>query len=234
MSILIRIIRLQETGKVPAILHNLVIPICLLTMTVKVLGFFQCVSYQEWNWTRTGVSSRREGNNSSIWICLNMAGNVSVKTIRILYWIYWGPWLTMKHNEILYMQYGAPGTGIQCLTDGVYVPIIRWEIYLPKSIIRCPYKPVVIWTVPDMEVPCLVLGAVLAFCFDVTLYQCELGTSPCMFPAGFDKDGIMYVDTVSETIPLCTCRTGQGWTVPWLDVVLVWQTGDGFYYKRRI
>lgn len=41
----------------------------------------------EWNWTRTGVSSRREKRkNSSIWICLNMAGNVSVKTIRILYW----------------------------------------------------------------------------------------------------------------------------------------------------
>lgn len=57
----------------------------------------------------------------------------------------------------------------------------------------------------------------------------------CMFPAGFDKDGIMYVDTrFGDSSPLCTCRTGQGWTVPWLDVALVWQAGDGFYYKRRI
>lgn len=75
---------------VPAILHNLQDPDLFIDDDGKAYMFWDlpmCILSGEWNWTRTGVSSRREKRkNSSIWICLNMAGNVSVKTIRILYW----------------------------------------------------------------------------------------------------------------------------------------------------
>ena len=74
---------------VPAILHNLQDPDLFIDDDGKAYMFWgpMCILSGEWNWTRTGVSSRREKRkNSSIWICLNMAGNVSVKTIRILYW----------------------------------------------------------------------------------------------------------------------------------------------------
>lgn len=75
---------------VPAILHNLQDPDLFIDDDGKAYMFWgssNVYPIREWNWTRTGVSSRREKRkNSSIWICLNMAGNVSVKTIRILYW----------------------------------------------------------------------------------------------------------------------------------------------------
>ena len=73
---------------VPAILHNLQDPDLFIDDDGKAYMFWGSSNVSgEWNWTRTGVSSRREKRkNSSIWICLNMAGNVSVKTIRILYW----------------------------------------------------------------------------------------------------------------------------------------------------
>ena len=75
---------------VPAILHNLQDPDLFIDDDGKAYMFWgssMCILSGEWNWTRSGVSSRREKRkNSSIWICLNMAGNVSVKTIRILYW----------------------------------------------------------------------------------------------------------------------------------------------------
>ena len=75
---------------VPAILHNLQDPDLFIDDDGKAYMFWGSSNVYpigEWNWTRTGVSSRREKRkNSSIWICLNMAGNVSVKTIRILYW----------------------------------------------------------------------------------------------------------------------------------------------------
>ncbi len=76
---------------IPAILHNLQDPDLFIDDDGKAYMFLalpMCILSEEWNWTRTSVSSRREKRkNSSIWICLNMAGNVSVKTIRILYWV---------------------------------------------------------------------------------------------------------------------------------------------------
>ena len=74
---------------VPAILHNLQDPDLFIDDDGRICSGVlpMCILSGEWNWTRSGVSSRREKRkNSSIWICLNMAGNVSVKTIRILYW----------------------------------------------------------------------------------------------------------------------------------------------------
>ena len=106
-----------------------------------------------------------------------------------------GPWLT-KHNGKYYMQYAAPGTEFNVYADGVYVadsPMgpYRYQAHNPVS-----YKPG--GYINGAGHGSTVKGpggkywhfASMALSINVN-WERRL----CMFPAGFDADGIMYVDT---------------------------------------
>ena len=60
------------------------------------------------------------------------------------------------------------------------------------------------------------------------------GTSSCMFPAGFDKDGVMYVDTRFGDYPvmLLPCRVRQ--TSSRVDVVSYGKPVTASTVKRRV
>ena len=106
-----------------------------------------------------------------------------------------GPWLT-KHNGKYYMQYAAPGTEFNVYADGVYVadtPMgpYRYQAHNPVS-----YKPG--GYINGAGHGSTVRGpggkywhfASMALSINVN-WERRL----CMFPSGFDADGIMYVDT---------------------------------------
>lgn len=106
-----------------------------------------------------------------------------------------GPWLT-KHDGRYYMQYAAPGTEFNVYADGVYVadsPMgpYRYQAHNPVS-----YKPG--GYINGAGHGSTVKGpggkywhfASMALSINVN-WERRL----CMFPAGFDADGIMYVDT---------------------------------------
>ena len=78
------------------------------------------------------------------------------------------------------MQYGAPGTEFNVYADGVLCGrFIRWGPYTYQKHNPVSYKPGGYMNGAGHGSTVLgPWGAVLAFCFDVTLYQCELGTSP--------------------------------------------------------
>ena len=56
------------------------------------------------------------------------------------------------------MQYGAPGTEFNVYADGVYVADYPMGPYTYQKHNPVSYKPGGYMNVPDMEVPCLVLG----------------------------------------------------------------------------
>ena len=77
------------------------------------------------------------------------------------------------------MQYGAPGTEFNVYADGVYVADYPMGPYTYQKHNPVSYKPGGYMNGAGHGSTVLGPGgAVLAFCFDVTLYQCELGTSP--------------------------------------------------------
>ena len=106
-----------------------------------------------------------------------------------------GPWMT-KHNGKYYLQYGSPGTEFNVYGDGVYVadhPMgpYTYQNHNPVSYYPCGYMygaghgssvkgPGGMWW----------HFASMSLAINVN-WERRL----CMFPMGFDEDGIMYCDT---------------------------------------
>ncbi|MCM0328432.1 family 43 glycosylhydrolase [Bacteroides fragilis] len=106
-----------------------------------------------------------------------------------------GPWLT-KHNGRYYMQYGAPGTEFNVYADGVYVADHPMGPYTYQKHNPVSYKPGGYMNGAGhgstVQGPG---GAYLHFASMALSINVNWERRLCMFPAGFDKDGIMYVDT---------------------------------------
>lgn len=106
-----------------------------------------------------------------------------------------GPWLT-KHNGKYYMQYGAPGTEFNVYADGVYVADHPMGPYSYQPHNPVSYKPGGYMNGAGHGSTVLGPGgqywhfASMALSINVN-WERRL----CMFPAGFDTDGIMYCDT---------------------------------------
>ena len=106
-----------------------------------------------------------------------------------------GPWLT-KYNGKYYMQYGAPGTEFNVYADGVYVADHPMGPYTYQKHNPVSYKPGGYMNGAGHGSTVQGPGgeywhfASMALSINVN-WERRL----CMFPAGFDKDGIMYVDT---------------------------------------
>ncbi|WP_029037205.1 family 43 glycosylhydrolase [Salinimicrobium xinjiangense] len=112
-----------------------------------------------------------------------------------------GPWMT-KHNGTYYLQYGAPGTEFNVYADGVYTsknPLGPFE-YAPYSPIS--YKPGGFVTGAGH-------GSTVE---DNNRNYWHFATMPIavnykferrigLFPAGFEKDGQMYVNTAYGDYP---------------------------------
>ena len=106
-----------------------------------------------------------------------------------------GPWMT-KHNGKYYLQYGAPGTEFNVYADGVYVADNPLGPYTYQRHNPVSYKPG--GYINGAGHGSTVLGpggrywhfASMSLSINVN-WERRL----CMFPAGFDSDGIMYVDT---------------------------------------
>jgi hypothetical protein len=106
-----------------------------------------------------------------------------------------GPWLT-KYNGKYYMQYAAPGTEFNVYADGVYMadaPLGPYR-YAPNNPVF--YKPGGFMngaghgsTVPGPDNRYWHFGS-MALSVNVN-WERRL----CMFPAYFDKDGLMYSNT---------------------------------------
>lgn len=112
-----------------------------------------------------------------------------------------GPWMT-KYNDIYYLQYGAPGTEFNVYADGVYTsknPLGPFE-YAPYSPIS--YKPGGFVTGAGH-------GSTVQ---DNNSNYWHFATMPIavnykferrigLFPAGFEEDGQMYVNTAYGDYP---------------------------------
>ena len=128
-----------------------------------------------------------------------------------------GPWLT-KHNGKYYMQYGAPGTEFNVYADGVYVADHPMGPYTYQKHNPVSYKPGGYMNGAGHGSTVQGPGgeywhfASMALSINVN-WERRL----CMFPAGFDKDGIMYVDTrfgdYPRYAPVVPGKKGQfrGW-----------------------
>lgn len=106
-----------------------------------------------------------------------------------------GPWLT-KHNGKYYMQYGAPGTEFNVYADGVYIADHPMGPYTYQKHNPVSYKPGGYMNGAGHGSTVVGPGgqywhfASMALSINVNWER-----RICMFPAGFDSDGIMYVDT---------------------------------------
>lgn len=106
-----------------------------------------------------------------------------------------GPWLT-KHNGKYYMQYASPGTEFNVYGDGVYVANNPMGPYTYQKHNPVCYKPGGFMNGAGHG--STVLGpdntywhfASMSLSINVN-WERRL----CMFPMGFDPDGIMYCDT---------------------------------------
>jgi beta-xylosidase len=112
-----------------------------------------------------------------------------------------GPWMT-KHADTYYLQYAAPGTEFKSYADGIYTsknPLgpFKYEPYSPFShkpggfiggaghgaTFRDKYGN--FWRVTTMVISVL------------DMFERRVG----IFPAGFDKDGVMYTNTLLGDFP---------------------------------
>lgn len=106
-----------------------------------------------------------------------------------------GPWMT-KHNGKYYMQYGSPGTEFNVYGDGVYVADHPMGPYTYQPHNPVSYKPGGFMNGAGHGSS--VLGpdntywhfASMSLSINVN-WERRL----CMFPMGFDEDGIMFCDT---------------------------------------
>ncbi len=106
-----------------------------------------------------------------------------------------GPWMT-KHNGKYYLQYGAPGTEFNVYADGVYVADNPLGPYTYQRHNPVSYKPGGYMNGAGHGSTVLGPGGRYWHFASMSLsINVNWERRLCMFPAGFDNDGIMYVDT---------------------------------------
>ncbi|MGL5938689.1 MAG: family 43 glycosylhydrolase [Phocaeicola sp.] len=106
-----------------------------------------------------------------------------------------GPWLT-KHNNKYYMEYGAPGTEFNVYADGVYVADHPLGPYVYQKHNPVSYKPGGYMNGAGHGSTVVGPGGQYWHFASMSLsINMNWERRLCMFPAGFDKDGIMFVDT---------------------------------------
>ncbi|MGN6265212.1 MAG: family 43 glycosylhydrolase [Ginsengibacter sp.] len=112
-----------------------------------------------------------------------------------------GPWLT-KHNDKYYMQYAAPGTEFNVYGDGVYIadaPLGPYH-YAPNNPVS--FKPGGFITGAGhgstVDGPQNIYWHFTTMAVNVNIgWERRIG----MFPAFFDKDGLMYCDSYFGDYP---------------------------------
>ena len=106
-----------------------------------------------------------------------------------------GPWMT-KHDGKYYMQYAAPGTEFNVYGDGVYVADDPMGPYTYQKHNPVSYKPGGFMNGAGHGSTVVGPGG-MYWHFTSMALAINVGWERrlCMFPMGFDKDGIMYCDT---------------------------------------
>ena len=106
-----------------------------------------------------------------------------------------GPWMT-KHNGKYYLQYGSPGTEFNVYGDGVYVADHPMGPYTYQKHNPVSYKPGGFMNGAGHGSS--VLGPDSTY-WHFTSMSLSINVNwerrLCMFPMGFDNDGIMFCDT---------------------------------------
>lgn len=106
-----------------------------------------------------------------------------------------GPWLT-KHNNKYYMEYGAPGTEFNVYADGVYVADNPLGPYTYQKHNPVSYKPGGYMNGAGHGSTVVGPGGQYWHFASMSLsINMNWERRLCMFPAGFDAEGIMFVDT---------------------------------------
>lgn len=112
-----------------------------------------------------------------------------------------GPWMT-KHNGTYYLQYAAPGTEFNVYADGVYTaghPLGPYT-YAPNNPVS--YKPGGFMNGAGHGSTVKGPGGHYWHFASMSLsYNVNWERRLCMFPAYFDADGLMYVDTAFGDYP---------------------------------
>ena len=105
-----------------------------------------------------------------------------------------GPWMT-KHDGKYYMQYAAPGTEFNVYGDGVYVADDPMGPYTYQKHNPVSYKPGGFMNGAGHGSSVVGPGG-MYWHFTSMALAINVGWERrlCMFPMGFDKDGIMYCD----------------------------------------
>jgi hypothetical protein len=106
-----------------------------------------------------------------------------------------GPWLT-KHNGRYYMQYASPGTEFNVYGDGVYVADNPMGPYTYQKHNPVSYKPGGFMNGAGHGSSVLGPDSTYWHFASMSLsINVNWERRLCMFPMGFDKDGIMFCDT---------------------------------------
>ena len=106
-----------------------------------------------------------------------------------------GPWMT-KHNGKYYLQYGSPGTELNVYGDGVYVADHPMGPYTYQKHNPVSYKPGGYMNGAGHGSSVKGPGGMWWHFASMSLsINVNWERRLCMFPMGFDEDGIMYCDT---------------------------------------
>ena len=106
-----------------------------------------------------------------------------------------GPWMT-KHNGKYYLQYGSPGTEFNVYGDGVYVADHPMGPYTYQKHNPVSYKPGDYMNGAGHGSSVKGPGGMWWHFASMSLsINVNWERRLCMFPMGFDEDGIMYCDT---------------------------------------
>lgn len=106
-----------------------------------------------------------------------------------------GPWMT-KHNGKYYMQYGSPGTEFNVYGDGVYVADHPMGPYTYQPHNPVSYKPGGFMNGAGHGSSVLGPDNIYWHFASMSLsINVNWERRLCMFPMGFDEDGIMFCDT---------------------------------------
>lgn len=106
-----------------------------------------------------------------------------------------GPWMT-KHNGKYYLQYGSPGTEFNVYGDGVYVADHPMGPYTYQKHNPVSYKPGGFMNGTGHGSSVLGPDSTYWHFASMSLsINVNWERRLCMFPMGFDNDGIMFCDT---------------------------------------
>ena len=131
-----------------------------------------------------------------------------------------GPWMT-KHNGKYYLQYGSPGTEFNVYGDGVYVADHPMGPYTYQKHNPVSYKPGGFMNGAGHGSSVLGPDSTYWHFASMSLsINVNWERRLCMFPMGFDNDGIMFCDTrfgdYPHYAPAVPGKKGEfrGWMLP--------------------